>query len=317
MLEELSIEQEAKMLEVRDFWKDYIFSCKNSINKEQAKIGIDFIYRLAKLKQPKIIYVDSPMGCQIANMYLKGYLKVLKQQLPASVGDSVRDSVWDSVRASVRASYEDFASYGNISDYGWVSFYDFFTQIGVLDNEEYNKFKNILLSGIYDMIQLDGFCIVSNMPDRVERDEQGRLHSETTSSIHFRDGYEQYYWHGVFIPKEWVMNKKSITKEVFLSETNAEKRRCLQEIIGNEKLIEIMEVEIIDEDFEETRPNDNVESSKHPLTLYRTKEKDSLLDDFIYFLNVIDPSTGRKYYICVPECKNVWDAKAWTFQIKK
>jgi predicted nucleic acid-binding Zn ribbon protein len=76
-------------------------------------------------------------------------------------------------------------------------------------------------------------------------------------------------------------------------------------------------VEIIDSDYEETRPNDNVKMSKHPLNLYRTKEKDTLIDDFIYFLNVIDPSTGRAYYICVPECENVWDAKAWTFQNKK
>jgi len=53
------------------------------------------------------------------------------------------------------------------------------------------------------------------------------------------------------------------------------------------------------------------------MILYKTKEKDNIIDDYLYFLSVICPSTGRNYYLCVPGCKNVWEAKAWTFKNEK
>ena len=77
-----------------------------------------------------------------------------------------------------------------------MSFYDFFTQIKVFNHKGFNSFKKILLSAIYDMIQLEGFCIVSALPDKIERDENNRLHCENDSAIHFKDGYELYFWHG-------------------------------------------------------------------------------------------------------------------------
>ena len=292
MLESLTPKQELKMIEVRDFWKEYFFSCKNSIDKVKTEEFVKFIYELSSLEKPEIIFVESPMACQKKVNELKGNEK--GKQL-----------------------FEEFSYYGNISNYGWVSFYDFFTQIGILNDENFNKYRDLLLCGAYDMIQLKSYCIISNMPDRIETDEQGRLHCEENSAIHFRDGYEQFYWHGVYVPKNWIMNKEELTKEDFLTEDNAEKRRCLQEIIGNERLIEIIGVELIDEDFETSQSDSKAEVIKLPIKLYRTKDKDSLINEHIFFLNVVDPSTGRNYYLCVPECANVWAAKSWTMMDKK
>ena len=291
MLESLTPEQEAKMLEVRDYWKDYFFSCRNKVNKPEAEKFVKFIYELSSLTMPEIIYADSPMHCQ---------------------------KIVNELKKNETLTFESFSSYGNVSDYGWVSFYDFFTQIGVLNDEKFNTYKELLLSSsVYDMIQLTNYCIISNMPDRIERDDQGRLHCENNSAIHFIDGYEQFYWHGVYVKKDWIMNPDSITKETFMNEKNAELRRYIQEIIGNKKLIEMIGVEIIDEDIESSAPNANETPQNFPIKLYRTIVKDVLIDDYIYFLNVIDPSTKREYYLCVPEAKNVWEAKQWTFLNKK
>ena len=78
-LESLSEEQLLKMQEVKQYWLDYIFSCKNQINKQSTKIGIDWMYNLAKHKSPIIIYVESPMGCQYTVHLLK-YLLILEEQ---------------------------------------------------------------------------------------------------------------------------------------------------------------------------------------------------------------------------------------------
>ena len=342
-IEKLTTDQEAKIIQVKNFWLDYIFSCKNSLNREKATASIEWLYKFCGLNKPIIIYVDSPMGCQLGLQYAKIMLKSVP--LDKSLWAQVRAQVWDQVRDQVRAQvgaqvgaqvraqvgdqvgdqigaqvgaqvwdqvwdqkFESFANYGNLTDYNWVSFFDFFTEIGVINHSDFKAFKNLLLSGIYDMIQLNGFCIVSNMPDAIQRDEQNRLHCENNSAIHFRDDYQLYYWHGVNVIERWIKNPESVTKEEFINEKNAEKRRCLKEILGNERLIKLLDVEIIDKD---------VDSFNYPIKLFRTKTKDELIDDFIYFLNVIDPSTTREYYLCVPECKNVWEAKSWTFGNKK
>jgi hypothetical protein len=419
-IEKLTSDQLSSIPKIRDFWADYIFGCKNSLNRNKADIAIDWLYEFCKLNKPIKIYVDSPLGCQYANLYIKelvklGLLKIsiaqvrdqvgaqvwdqvgaqvwdqvgaqvrdqvgeqvwdqvrdqvgeqvwdqvreqvwdqvgaqvweqvwdqvreqVREQVWDQVGDQVREQVWEQVReqvwdqvghqvwdqvwdqvgdqvwdqvrdqvgAQVRDQDESFSLYGNISDYGWISFYDFFTQIGVINNDKFNSFKEILLSGIYDMIQLNGFCIVSNMPDKINRDLQNRLHHETSSAIHFRDGYEQFYWHGVSVPDKWILHKEQITKQDIINEKNAEKRRCLKEIIGNEKFIELLEVEIIDED---------TDNYGFPVKLFRSKEKDDLLTDYWYFYFGVCPSTKREYYISVPPTDNVWRAKGSTFSNK-
>jgi hypothetical protein len=272
------------------------------------------MYKLAGYEKPVIIYVDSPMGCQLEIFYLKEFVKKfpeLKEKIGESVGESVRESVRESVWESIRVSgleFNNFGNYGNISDYGWVSFYDFFTQIGVLNNEKFNTFKSLLQSGIYDTIQLNGFCIVSSLPKFISRDERGRLHNNERSSIEFNDGYSIYYWHGVNVPAQWICFPETIDKKNIINENNAEKRRCLMEILGETKFAELLDLQELSTDFYNGRE----------VKLLKTKEIDNIIDDYIYFIKVICPSTNRFYYICVPpnEATDPISALSWTFGLK-
>ena len=78
-LEKLTEEQIAKMDEVKRYWLNYIFSCKNSLDREKAKISIDWLYKLAGRKEPIVIFVDSPMACQYAVVYLKEFVRLCPQ----------------------------------------------------------------------------------------------------------------------------------------------------------------------------------------------------------------------------------------------
>jgi len=142
------------------------------------------------------------------------------------------------------------------------------------------------------------------MPEKIERDERNRLHCATQSAIRWDDGYELFYWHGRVVPKEWILDKASINRETIITETNAELRRCLQEILGSEKFASLLDIVEIDSD---------IDPCGNPQQLFRTKEKDTLLDEYLYFARVICPSTNRVYFLCVPEFSNIWDAVAWTF----
>jgi Domain of unknown function (DUF6745) len=385
-LETLSPEQEQKILEVRDFWMNYIFSCKNQINKEAAKIGIDWLYKLTGRNEPIIIHVDSPMGCQYAVHYLKAYMKVLSEKhlVPAQVGDQVGDQVWaqvgaqvgdqvgaqvgdqvgdqvwaqvrdqvgdqvgaqvgdqvgdqvwaqvraqvwaqvwdqvraqvrdqvwaqvwdqvraqvwDQVRAQVRdqvgdqkMNFEYFCSYGSIRDFGWVSFYDFFTQIGVIDHSAFNQFKQVLLSGVYDMIQLNGFCIVSNLPEKIVKNSDGRLHNPTGPAIVFADGYSQYYINGRNLPS-WIWEKAAageITREMFLQESNSEIKGGIYEVMGQRKMMDLLGAEEID-----TRTIVHRNGEQETVTLLKTTDRFPEIDNQPFaWVKMVCPSTGSQY----------------------
>ena len=162
------------------------------------------------------------------------------------------------------------------------------------------------------MIQLNGFCIVSDLPSKINRNNRDDLHCENGPAIEFKDGYSEYFWNGVSVPEEWILNKESITKQTILKETNAELRRCLREILGANKYYDIISdgkgISIIDSDM------DNQGNEMRLLSVH-----DELLNKNVQWLECICPSTGRMYNIYPPNqsAKNVWDAKADTFNKKQ
>jgi hypothetical protein len=153
---------------------------------------------------------------------------------------------------------------------------------------------------------MDGLCVVMSMPKIVHINENKRLHCENGLCVEWKDGYKGYAWNGIIVPDFWITNKEKLTKEIIINEKNAEKRRCIQEILGGE-FIKKLDVELIDSDKED----------ELPIELYRTKQPDDIINEHIYYLKVVCPSTNREYFLCVPESKNVWEAKAWTFQNQK
>ncbi len=117
-----------------------------------------------------------------------------------------------------------------------------------------------------------------------------------------------YFWKGIRVPKEWILNIDTITKNTIITEKNLERRRCIMEMIGLAKYYKLLDMVCIDQDLDQ---NNNT------MMLFRTKEIDPAIEDFHYYLNVIDPSTSREYSISVPPSYDVHWAKMATFNNKK
>ena len=84
------------MIETKNIWINYINSCKKEINRDEAKIGIDWIYKSIGKESPILIYLDRPMGCQIGVSFLK---QILNDKL-----SQVESQVWSEVGSQVRES---------------------------------------------------------------------------------------------------------------------------------------------------------------------------------------------------------------------
>ncbi len=336
-LEKLSEDQEKLMIQTKNEWLNYIFSCKNKLNKKEVEKGINWMYKISNLEKPMIIYLDSPYGLQIGVNILDQILKSDLKQVGSQVGSQVRSQVWSQVGSQVWSQvgsqvwsqvgsqvgsqvesqvgsqdlkYYSFSYYGNIWDYGWISFYDFFQKINIFENENFNQFKSLLRSGVYDMIQLKGVCFVFGLPNIILRNNRNQLHNEKSHAIEFKDGYKCWFWKGISVPQKLIETPELITKDDLKNNQNTEIRRCYIEKLGVTKYFKILSqgngLKLIDED---------IDNQGYPMKLLEFDFE----EEKIQVLEVTCPSTERIYNLYPPKqnSKNVWDAKASTFNNEK
>ena len=323
-LEKLTKEQEAQMQVFRDKYIDNFKSCKRP-EKRKIKKGIDMIYKLAGYKNPKIIYVKSPLGAQLLANILKD------KELSASVGDSVRDSVWDSVwdsvgdsvgdsvRDSVWASVRDsvwdsvraskmefysFSSYGSIYDYGWVAFYDYFESIWIdlgKATDNFHTFKDMILGGVYDMIQFEWYCIVVELPESFSQNANKRLHNDKWPAIRFKDGYELYRINGMKIETkeefDKIVNDKYTVAELLAIENN-DTRAVAYEYFNKEKFATEPH-KVLDE---------QVDDKWNPMKIVEFNDKKIGR----YYVGIC-PSTSKTHYLATMEntCIRAKEASFW------
>ena len=216
-----------------------------------------------------------------------------------SVRDSVRASVGDSVRASVRDSvwgiFNLYSSYIDLSNYGWVSFYDFFDKINIIDNFNFKQYKKILKSGVFNAYEFENCVFAIQPPIYVERNSQGRLHSTSTAAVKFRDGSSYYFINGRPIP-EWVVEKKdAITKDQFLQEKNSDIKGAIYEVLGSEGIINLLGAEITD-----TKTIHHANGDVETVELLKTKDTFPELDNEpMAWVKMTCPSTGTNYLVGV------------------
>ena len=225
----------------------------------------------------------------------------------ASIGDSVWDSVWDSVRdsvmasvrASVRASVGDsvgdsvneYSSYIDLSNYGWVSFYDFFEKINLLDNFNFKQYKKLIRSNVFNAYEYENYVFAIQPPVYIETNLAGRLHSTTQAAVQFRDGSEYYFINGRSIPA-WIVNdKSSITKERFMKETDADIKGAIYESIGQQGMLDLLGAKVVDR-----REIVHANGDREVVELLKTNDLFKEIDNQPFaWVSMCCPSTGTHY----------------------
>ena len=317
------------MLETRDEWINLFFDNvrnKRGIDKPAFEEGIKWLYNdLLKKPTPKIIYCDGWLSCllTIAILKNKNLIKKSWDSVGDSVGDSVmasvwdsvgtsvrdsvgdsvwasvrasvwasvRDSVWDSVRDSVRDSVNEYSSYIDLSNYGWVSFYDFFEKINLLDNFNFKQYKKLIRSNVFNAYEYENYVFAIQPPVYIETNLAGRLHSTTQAAVQFRDGSEYYFINGRSIPA-WIVNdKSSITKERFMKETDADIKGAIYESIGQQGMLDLLGAKVVDR-----REIVHANGDREVVELLKTDDLFEEIDNQPFaWVSMCCPSTGTHY----------------------
>ena len=266
----------------------------------------------------------------------------------ANVRDNVRNNVWDNVRANVwdkvganvganvrdnvRANvganleYQSPSSYVNYSDSGWVAFYDFFTEIGVLSFKDFNKYKDLIKNGVYYSVMFQGVCIVSRPPSYVIQNNDNQLHNVNGKAIKFRGNYGFYSVRGVIVSFEVFtkLKNKKYTFEDFVNEKNEEVKNVVlsyfEEAYGAEYLFRFLS-----DNLKEIDSYTNMKDDKYLEGTTRgqnigvyTLFKGSVNNVDLAFVRCYCPSTDRLFFLGVhPDNENAKDAIASLYRVPR
>jgi len=218
----LTPEQQEKLIEFRDECLAIGLSCE-PVDAQLATETISAAYKIMGLKVPEIRIVSSPLAAN----------KLINKISKKKANNYTATYLWGA------------------SDIYWIAFYLFPEMyLGITYPKESSEKLHIM----YEIAKNTGWwypfenlCIVSDRPEYIKCDDQKRLHSATGPAILYRDGFAVYQYHGVDIPKEWIL-EKNLTPAQALTWKNVEQRNAACQILGWKDILKSLEAEIIDAD---------------------------------------------------------------------
>jgi hypothetical protein len=262
----LSPEQKARLKEIKAEYVKKALTFQEIDDKKALEV-IEFVYSLGKRVMPKVFKVCSPYTAQRLANKLKG----------------------------TKNKFYAFGTYLTIGWQSFYSFYDTFVEFGILPPvkfEKYHKLKQVVDSGIFLTIEFQYAIIICEKPIFCKKNDKG-MHCIDGAAIKWRDGYEQYHVNGRRIEKCWAKKCLSgkLTQKEFLAETNDEKRSAAYLLMGEEKIMKLLNAELVDE-VTITHENGEIEQ----IGLYKTKKALNTFKKKPYaWRKVVCPSTGTAY----------------------
>ncbi|HEX3220606.1 MAG TPA: hypothetical protein VHU77_11435, partial [Candidatus Limnocylindria bacterium] len=130
----------------------------------------------------------------------------------------------------------------------WVSYLSFFRHVAKLDLPEYEKWQHYEAGAVHagPRFMHRKFCVVSDRPTVVSRDDRNLPHGATGPAIAWRDGWALYFWHGQRVPARAILAPKSYTKAEYLAIRNTDVRRAIGEIAGWQWVADMLGASSID-----------------------------------------------------------------------
>ena len=271
----LTADQEARFPEFVRKWIDIGLSTAPA-DRPRAEAAIAGLYRLAKLKEPRVIWLPCPMSAMISAACYAAIIQHRLGEKPKkthavgvavrdavggavddAVGVAVRQAVDDAVNGAVRQAVGDAVgdavggaarAYfgGSIWNAGYSAWADYFNEVcGIaIDRNFLDMTENC---GFY--WTLDGICFASERPAEIHLDQEGRLHCETGMSIRYAGtGWGLFHWHGTKVPADWIIDRDNLKPAHVLKTENLEQRRAGCEMLGWSRILAGLNARTIDRD---------------------------------------------------------------------
>lgn len=252
------------------------------------------------------------------------FMDTIRAQITAQVNEELKSqSAYYGVRNNEPEKMDFVEQSMGILYHSWVSFYEYFRRIKVVDerdpaNADYITYADFLKKGVWSIQYFTNFVVICKLPKRVRLDDQNRLHSMAGSAIIWRTpDVHNYFIHGVSFPDDLYNKIKddTITAKELLSIQNQEQKSAAMREIGFDKVIKELGNRARCIDIGRKRIKQNGEWVTLENELY---EISGLFRFNMKTVKCRCTSTDRVFYIDVPpEMQNANEAMAWTLDMSK
>lgn len=335
-INELTPEQEKLMYQVKDEYID-LFNKTKEIDKPAFEKGIKWVYEvLMKAKMPEIVYCNSWYEAleKIAIQQIKDNevdhilddhnIKYNGQDLIETDG-TVIEEFQPVIKNIIKSEFSHYSSYLNsYSNFGWVAFYDFFTKVGILDDYNFEEYKNLIKAGAFQVYEYDTHVFAVKPPLYIHKNEAGELSSVEGKAFAWEDGWGFYFINGFNISKELfekLYNDKYTTEEFFREENEEVKSAVIsffQEKYGDEGVYRFFEknLTLVDTYVDKKDPK-YLEGTTNGMNIgVYSLFKGTIDESDIAYVRCYCPSTDRMFFLGVePIQTNAKDAIASLFQV--
>ncbi len=155
------------------------------------------------------------------------------------------------------------------------------------------------------MLMHEEFCIVSDFPEMVNFDDEGRPHSGVGPSARWRDGWTLYHWHGTKVQGRFIEAPETIRIADIRAEQNLEVRRVLIEFYGIKRFLLDSDARQIHRDECGVLYSLEIDPRLEPIVMVKVKNSTAEPD-----------GSFKDYFLMVPPyIATAKAAVAWTFGI--
>jgi hypothetical protein len=324
MKTELTAQETAMIDVIRDKWINLAYDeCGKGIDKEKFEKGINWLYNdFLKLPNPTIIYCDSLIEAAIKITMIDGFdmeLSEYPSMLEKYRANALSLSFLEKFKENLKLRY----SYIGWNNFGWVSFYDYFSQIGVVNHEIFNKYRELNESNVFETIEFEHVVFAIQPPKYIKR-LNNLPHCVDGPSIEFYDETKYYSINGFHISEELLngLNDNTYTFNEFATEKNEEiKSAVLQyhELVnGSEGVFNFVRNELneIDTYVNDTTDEALVGTTNSANIGVYTLFKGNVNDENIAYVRCYCPSTDRMFFLGVEYSNdNAKDAIASLYRV--
>jgi len=209
---------------LNEVWREVNNEVRNEVGREVGNEVENEVWNEVRNE------VSNEVWNEVSNEARNEVMIEVSNEVWNEVENEVWNEVWNEVENEVekeveksKLKYYSF-SWKDLSNVGWVAFYDYFLKQDIYSRKtkkSFEKYLEYLDSGVFMSVLLNGYAIFCPRPKKCRKNLTGRLHSDEFPAIEWRDGYKIYALNGVrFDEKLWtkVVSKKMSLKEVMAIE---------------------------------------------------------------------------------------------------
>lgn len=172
----------------------------------------------------------------------------------------------------------------------------------------YKDFTNLeFFSGVFGALTSNAKYLKKKVPDRIHLDGVGRLHRLDGPALHLEGEKKLFYINGQPVPEKWILRPEEITIEESILNPNVEMRRAAVQLLGTERIKNMLPLEVVDIDPDPMIGTLWSASLRHPRNGANIEVK---------MLQVLC-GTGRTFWLFVPqEMVTAAQANSWTYGLE-